>query len=66
MNWHDVGYFDRGYDKTNDFQLVIIDRSDRSPGDWDFEFNYGRIQWETGDASGGLWGLGRIYLGQCG
>ncbi len=56
ITWRDVGYFYRGDDKLNTFQLVIIDRSDRGAGDWDLEFNYEQIEWEVGDVhgSGGL------------
>ncbi len=57
-NWVNVGYFDSHDDKLNSFQLVLIDRSDIAPGDFDIEFNYDRIEWETGDASGGRGGLG--------
>ncbi len=56
--WIDVGYFSIHWDKLNSFQLVLIDRSDRAPGDFDVEFNYEKIQWETGDASGGSNGFG--------
>ncbi|MFO1021806.1 MAG: cadherin domain-containing protein [Planctomycetales bacterium] len=58
VTWHNVGYFNRKTNKVNDFQLVIIDRSDIAAGDFDFEFNYDGIQWETGDFSGGSNGLG--------
>ena len=58
VNWPGVGYFSRGIDKLNDFQLVLIDRSDENAGDFDIEFNYDQIQWETGGASGGSGGLG--------
>lgn len=58
VNWRDVGYFSVHTDKLNTFQLVMVDRSDIAPGDFDFEFNYNRIQWETGDASSGVNGLG--------
>ena len=58
VNWVNVGYFFAHADKVNSFQLVIIDRSDRNPGDFDMEFNYGQILWETGDASGGIDGFG--------
>jgi hypothetical protein len=58
VSWIDVGYFDEKDDKTNSFQLIMIDRSDRTNGDFDLEFNYSRIQWETGDVSGGMDGLG--------
>lgn len=58
VNWIGVGYYDEKLDKLDSFQLVIIDRSDRNPGDFDIEFNYDQVQWETGDASGGTDGLG--------
>lgn len=64
VNWFEgpndlgVGYFPASTDKLNKFQLVLIDRSDTGIGNFDFEFNYGRIQWETGGASGGSGGLG--------
>jgi len=57
-DWVNVGYYDEHADKLNSFQLVLIDRSDRNPGDFDMEFNYDTIQWETGDASGGVNGFG--------
>ena len=57
VNWIDVGWF-TGDTPTNSFQLVIIDRSDIGVGDFDFEFNYDSILWETGNASGGSGGLG--------
>ena len=58
VNWIGVGYFAENTDKLNSFQLVLIDRSDRNPGDFDIEFNYDQVQWETGDASDGTDGLG--------
>ena len=58
VDWVDVGYYDEHADKLNSFQLVLIDRSDRNPGDFDMEFNYDQILWETGDASGGVNGFG--------
>lgn len=58
VDWINVGYYNAHGDSSNSFQLVIIDRSDIAPGDFDFEFNYDRIEWETGDASGGIGGLG--------
>lgn len=58
VNWANVGYYSSMTDKTNNFQLVLIDRSDTGAGNFDFEFNYDQIQWETGDASGGMNGLG--------
>src|SRR5664279_3443670 len=58
VEWPGVGYFANGTDKLNTFELVIIDRSDLGAGNFDFEFNYDSIQWETGGASGGSGGLG--------
>lgn len=61
VDWNGVGYFGEHTDKLDTFQLVLIDRGDTGAGNFDFEFNYGPMQWETGDASGGSGGLG----GEC-
>ncbi len=55
VNWIDVNYFNNFVDNgiLNDFQLVLIDRSDTGVGNFDIEFNYEDILWETGTASGG-------------
>jgi hypothetical protein len=53
VNWVDVGFFASRSNPLNSFQLVMIDRSDIGVGDFDFEFNYDSIGWETGEASGG-------------
>lgn len=58
VNWIDVRHYNSaggGTDglPTNTFQVVLIDRSDITPGDFDFEFNYGNVAWESGQASGG-------------
>lgn len=53
-----VGYYNVRADKLNKFELLLIDRSDITPGDFDIVFNYDQVQWETGDASGGSGGLG--------
>jgi hypothetical protein len=58
VNFLGVGYYPERTDKLNYFQLVLIDRSDIAAGDFDFEFNYSQIEWETGGASGGTDGLG--------
>lgn len=60
VNWIDVRYFSQRDDKLNAFQLVLIDRSDIAAGDFDIEFNYDKIEWETGSFSsnGGTDGLG--------
>jgi Nidogen-like len=57
-NYRNVGYYSNGADKINDFQIVLIDRANTGAGNFDIEFNYDRIQWETGAASGGTGGLG--------
>src|SRR3990170_2194784 len=58
VNWHTVGYYGYHADKLNDFQLLLIERADQSPGDFDIMMNYNQVQWETGDYSGGTNGLG--------
>lgn len=58
VSWRDVGYFNSQANKLNTFQLILVDRSDVSTGAFDIEFNYDKIQWETGGASGGTNGLG--------
>lgn len=58
VNWVDVGYFSSAADRLNSFQLVLIERADTGAGNFDIEFNYDGIQWETGSASGGSGGLG--------
>src|SRR3954454_14329158 len=57
-NWVDVGYYNTHADKLNSFQVLLVDRGDVHDGDFDIVFNYGTINWETGDASGGSGGLG--------
>lgn len=58
VTWDGVGYYDRHTDLTNDFQMVLRNRDDIAPGDFDIEFRYEQLQWTTGDASGGFGGLG--------
>lgn len=58
VNWVNVGYFSYHDDKLNSFQLVLIQRSDTGAGNFDIEFNFNRILWETGDASSGSNGYG--------
>lgn len=64
VNWFDlvsgsgVGYYRSHDDKLNIFQMALIDRSDIGAGDFDIEFNFDRMLWETGDASGGSNGFG--------
>jgi len=58
--WNNVGYFSNGTDRLNSFQLLLVNRSDIAAGDFDIYFNYDRILWETGGASGGSGGLGGV------
>jgi hypothetical protein len=64
VNWFDlptgngVGYFSNHVDKTNIFQLALVNRNDTGAGNFDIWFNYDRVLWETGDASGGHNGFG--------
>ena len=58
VNWINVGYFGSQADKTNSFQLILVDRSDTGAGNFDIVFNYDRISWETGSASNGTNGFG--------
>ncbi|HUQ92522.1 MAG TPA: putative Ig domain-containing protein [Bryobacteraceae bacterium] len=60
VNYVDVGYYNQHHDKTNSFQVVLIERPDTGEGNFDIEFNYARITWETGDASGGTNGFGGV------
>jgi hypothetical protein len=57
VDYENVGYFSSNFDKLNSFQVILIDRSDTGAGNFDIEFNYDKIQWEVGDASGGTDGL---------
>ncbi|MDX1984035.1 MAG: putative Ig domain-containing protein [Bryobacteraceae bacterium] len=59
-NYINVGYFNTHADKLNSFQLVLIERPDTGQGNFDIEFNYERVTWETGDASGGVNGFGGV------
>ena len=60
VSWHNVGYFNIHDDKRNDFQLIVTDRSEIAPGDFDAEFRYARCEWTTGDASQGMNGFGGV------
>jgi len=55
VNWINVDYYDSdpAHTNRNSFQLILVDRSDVGTGDFDIVFNYGQIQWETGEASDG-------------
>jgi hypothetical protein len=50
-NWIDVGYYSYHTDKLNSFQLLLVDRSNVAPGDFDIIFNYDKIDWEATDTA---------------
>lgn len=52
VNWINVGYYNTLATHLNSFQLIITDRSDTGAGNFDFEFNYDAMTWESGQASG--------------
>jgi lysophospholipase L1-like esterase/cytoskeletal protein CcmA (bactofilin family) len=58
VNWVDVGYFSMHADKLNSFQLLLVSRTDKGEGAFDIVFNYDKVEWESGDASGGVGGIG--------
>jgi hypothetical protein len=47
-----VGYYDNEINGLDNFELILTDRSDTGAGNFDIEFNYNRVQWETGDENG--------------
>jgi hypothetical protein len=54
VTWPGVGCYSYNQSVLNYFQVILIDRSDEGVGDFDIEFNYDQVQWETGSASGGF------------
>ena len=59
-NYIGVGYYSERADKLNSFQVILLDRSDTGAGNFDIEFNYNQVKWETGEASDGTNGLGGV------
>lgn len=53
VTWPGVDCYGGDGSVLNQFQVLLIDRSDVGAGDFDIEFNYNSILWETGVASGG-------------
>lgn len=51
VNYINVGVFGQ-QSIFNSFQMILTDRSDIAAGDFDIEFNYDEINWESGTASG--------------
>ncbi|BBD59522.1 hypothetical protein NIES2109_23100 [Nostoc sp. HK-01] len=60
VTWNNVGYFSNRSDKLNTFQTVLRNRNDTGAGNFDIEFRYETLEWTTGNASGGVNGLGGI------
>ncbi|HHP7238387.1 nidogen-like domain-containing protein [Longibacter sp.] len=59
FTWSSVGYFDQNVDKVNTFQVLLSDGNDPLMGIGNNVcFAYGPMEWTTGDASGGVDGLG--------
>ena len=61
VNWVNVDYAtsSAAHTSRNSFQLVMIDRSDLGAGNFDMEFNYDKVLWESSGNSGGdAMGLG--------
>src|SRR5436305_9479891 len=50
INWPGVRCFATTAGGLNNFQAILIDRSDIAAGAFDIEYNYNQIQWETGTA----------------
>ena len=53
--WDEVGHFNIACDKRNSFQTILAKLGDGSSV---VVFNYGNIEWTTGNAGGGSGGLG--------
>ena len=51
VNYINVGVFSR-QPIFNSFQMILTSRNDIATGDFDIQFNYDRIVWEAGTASG--------------
>ncbi len=53
VTWPAVGCYAEIDGVTNTFQLVLVSRPDTGKDNFDIEFHYGPIEWESGEASGG-------------
>jgi hypothetical protein len=59
ITWPGVGYYNQQRTLLNQFQVILTDGNDASIGlGNNVQFNYGDMQWTTGDASGGSAGFG--------
>jgi hypothetical protein len=57
VTWRGVGFFKGHSDKTNSFQLLIIDRSaDGAQGDFDVQYRYETMQWDAAESAAGAAG----------
>ncbi|MDE2441237.1 MAG: PEP-CTERM sorting domain-containing protein [Betaproteobacteria bacterium] len=50
VNYINVGVYD-AHGPFNSFQMILTSRSDIAAGDFDIQFNYDQILWDTGDVS---------------
>jgi hypothetical protein len=53
VNWLDVGCYSENNAVADSFQVLLISRPDLGSGDWQIEYNYGPLTWDSGQASGG-------------
>ena len=58
VSYRNVGYYEAAANLLNSFQLLLVNRSDTGLDNFDIEFNYDQIQWETSSASDGVDGFG--------
>jgi hypothetical protein len=54
VTWDQVARFDRQQALRNTFQLIVDDRSDLNPGDFDIQFRYNRCEWSLADPRPGV------------
>ncbi|MEZ4458419.1 MAG: EGF domain-containing protein [bacterium] len=60
FTWHEVGYYSMKTDKLNSYQIILTNAASECAGipTADIQFRYNRLEWTTGDLSGGTGGLG--------
>jgi hypothetical protein len=59
VQWDSVGYYDSHADRRNTYQLIISDgNTSPLPEQKNIGFCYKKMEWTTGDVSGGVGGLG--------
>jgi hypothetical protein len=57
VTWTRVGFAAGHGAPNNTFQMLLIDRSDTGAGNFDIEFNYDQVLWDTADTQGGTNGI---------